>query len=278
MSVQQDTGAVYGAKGNNDNPAIELWVRHLSPMGMLLSPSWFEFFLKLSSPKTSIHRDLGNGDDKAKDGDNKRDLLKLRIAGALAPPLSRDSCGPTRFLERLAKKRTLVSCQLLGRLVVVEPDERDSDTDRHSSSETNETMDPVAFDDEKTILSSDLNGDQVALCRLAYRPGWQLFSTDIAEALVTAGNANVADTILDTDSSSDHGGKPTDVSEQIRDIRGDLDYLEKLRTRESGAAEKSLGMWAFPEIRELKKDIVEEANFQANAGLFRKIWRRIRGE
>jgi len=270
IGVHHDASAIHAAKGN-DNPAIQIWVRHLSPMGILLSPAWFEFFLGLSPSKTNRYRGLAKGDGKAEDG-NKRDLLKLQLAGALAPPLSRELCGPTQMLERLARKRTLISCQLLGRLVA-ERDDRDSDADRHSSFETNETI-----RDEETMPSSDSDGHQVALCRLTYRPHWQLFSTDLADALVTAGNANVASTILNDDSSSNNSFRITDVSEQIGDIRRDLNYLDILQTLESGAAQKSLGMWAVPEIREMKKDIVDEANFQANAGIFRKIWRRIRGE
>ena len=278
IGVHRDAKTNYSTK-ENEKEAIHVMVRHLSPLGALLPTSWFESLMKMSPSNSNFSRGLGR---RGKSQEN-RELLRLQIAGILPPPLLRDSHDPQAFLERLAKKRTLVSCQLLGRRVVV-PQEGEEDFDsqkrRQSSSDATEDM---------TDVSEDFDNHQVALCRLTYRPRMQLFATDIAEALVKAGNANVASTILNHSSSSDNSAtsdnvptgafktKITDTSQRVQDIRRDVKYLDRLETLEFEAAQKSIGMWSVPEVRRMNKEIVDEVDFQEKANPLQKLWRMIRG-
>jgi len=287
IGVHRDANANYVTKGN-ENTSIQISVRHLSPIGMLLPTSWFESLMRISPSNTKISRGLVRGGGKIED--SNRDLLRLQIAGVLTPPLLRDSYDPEQFLERLAKNRTLVCCHLLGRRVVVSK-ERDEDLDQnkqHSSSDIRGDMNPVAFDDSMTDFSTDFNDYQVVLCRLTYRPHWQIFATDIAEALVKVGNVSVASNILNHSSSSYNTGtsykmlagtfktKIIDTSQRIQDIRRDIKYLDRLEMLEFEAAQKSMGMWSVPEVRQIKKEIADEVDYQAKASFFRKIWRMIR--
>ena len=279
IGVHRETKANYSTKGD-ENEAIQVLVRHLSPFGALLPRTWFESLMRISPSNSTFSRGLVRGGNAQ---ESNRELLRLQIAGILSPPLHYDSHDPLDFLERLAKKRTLVSCQLLGRRIVV-PQEREEDLDhqsrQHSSSDTN---------DDTTIFSADFDDYQVALCRLTYRPRWQLFPTDVAEDLLKEGKTNVASTILNHSSVSYNSGTGdnalagafktiiTDTSQRIQDIRRDVKYLDRLETLEFEAAQKSVGMWSVPEIRKIRKDIVDEVDFQAKASPLKKIWRVIRG-
>lgn len=275
IGVHRDASANYSS---NENVGIHVLVRHLSPIGALLPTSWFESLMRISPSNSSFS---GKG-DKAQKGN--RELLKLQIAGVVSPPLSGYDYDPTEFLERLAKKRTLVSCQLLGRSIVAPPEQKeDSDSYRSRNQLPSDT------NDDTTNFSADLDDYQVALARLTYRPGWQIFPTDVAEELVRGGNANVASTILNYSSLTTKSGsndndldgsfetKIADTSQRIQDIRRDVKYLEGLETCEFEAAQKSKGMWSVPEVRQMKKEIVDEVDFQAKANPLQKLWRMIRG-
>ena len=279
IGVERNTKGNYSMEGN-DKESIQVLVRHLSPIGALLPTSWFESLMRISPSNRNFSRGLVKADAAQ---ESSRELLRLQIAGILPPPLILDSHNPEEFLERLAKKRTLVSCQLLGRSVVM-PEEGEEDSDRQNRRQlgSDTTVDTTTF-------SSDVDNYQVALCRLSYRPGWQFLSTDLAEALVKEGNANVASTVLNHSTSSYDGSalddtlagsyktKITDTSQRVQDIRRDVKYLDALGTVEFEAAQKSKGMWSVPEIRQMKKEIVDEVDFQAKANPLQKIWRMIRG-
>ena len=142
--------------------------------------------------------------------------------------------------------------------------------------------------------SSILEEKHVAVCRMAYRPTvLQLFATDIAEYLVRTGRANTAPLVLSeninhgggndsNNGSEDSGSGPinriVDTSQRIHDLRQDVRYLDRLAKNELQAAKDSKGMWSVTEVRAAKRDVVEEAEFQAKANLFQKLWRWLRGD
>ncbi|OEU15534.1 hypothetical protein FRACYDRAFT_269406 [Fragilariopsis cylindrus CCMP1102] len=68
-----------------------------------------------------------------------------------------------------------------------------------------------------------------------------------------------------------------DTSKRIQDIRNDVKYLDRLTMVEFQAAQKKIGIWSLPEVRKMKKDIIDEVDFQAKATLLQKLWRMIRG-
>jgi hypothetical protein len=291
--------------GKNNSNSIEITVRNLSPIGLLLPVSWFEFLMKISPSKikqknNNNHNNNNNNNIPGEESNNE--LLRVKIAGIATPPsVSRDSSyNPEQFLKQLAKNRALVSCQLLGREVPrpvldgerarVEdttnpsPNKRQlssssslsslsSSSDLASKNDNNTNNIPTILDD----YDDNSNQHQVAVVRLKYRPNWQLFSTDIAETLIKAGNC--LPYISSSSSSQDNGNnmKIIDTSKRIQDIRNDVKYLDRLTMFEFQAAQKKIVIWSLPEIREMKKDVIDEIDFQAKATLLQKLWRMIRG-
>jgi endonuclease YncB( thermonuclease family) len=126
---------------------------------------------------------------------------------------------------------------------------------------------------DKVFRDSRYNEQQIAVCRISYRPTlWQLFATDVAETLIAAGNASVTSADLSSNES-----KVVDSSQRIQDLRHDVKYIDKLAKAEFEAAKKSMGMWSVPEVRESKREVVEEVEFQTKANVFQKLWRWFRG-
>eukprot|EP00534_Pseudo-nitzschia_fraudulenta_P007365 CAMPEP_0201194640 /NCGR_PEP_ID=MMETSP0851-20130426/149522_1 /ASSEMBLY_ACC=CAM_ASM_000631 /TAXON_ID=183588 /ORGANISM="Pseudo-nitzschia fraudulenta, Strain WWA7" /LENGTH=389 /DNA_ID=CAMNT_0047481345 /DNA_START=40 /DNA_END=1206 /DNA_ORIENTATION=+ len=278
IGVHRDSGTNTTEVGDN---SILISVRNLSPIGMLLPTSWFESLMKLSpsSSTLSLGSAYGGG---CKPEETNKELLRIQVAGILSPPLVGYLHNPEEFLERLAKKRTLVSCQLLGRKVLV-PQRTDEDSacrqnKGEESSGIHENKKHASFYYSMINSRKDVDDHQVALCRLKYRPNWQFFSTDLAEVLITTGNASVDSNVLNVASSSNHAlagdfqHKIEDASQRIEDIRGDVNYLGRLNTFEFDAAKKSKGMWSVPEVRQIKREIVDEVDFQTKASPLQKIW------
>ena len=144
-----------------------------------------------------------------------------------------------------------------------------------SNSDNDRRTDAVS----QILDATQYSGPQVAICKLHYRPTYtQLFATDIADSLVKAGNANVTSSMLQRDeASSNNSTKIVDSSQRINDLRKDVKYLDRLAKVEFEAAKKSAGMWSVPEVRQMKKEVVEEVDFQSKSNIFQKAWRYIRG-
>jgi hypothetical protein len=284
-------GRIIGVRSNNEHrvgdssSSIEILVRNLSPVGLLLPTRWFEFLMTLS-PSNQFSQTGGNN-KKVRPGESKNELLRVQIAGIQSPSLTRQDYNPEYFLERLAKQRELVSMILLGRKVPILRDNNDEQSRRQVTSlllelgKSNST-DNNKIDEVSNVLeSAEYKEQQIAICRLSYRPKqWQIFPTDIAKALVEAGNANVGQSMLQpshTASSDNIGTKIVDTSQRIQDLRNDVKYLDSLAQSEFEAAKKSMGMWSVPEVRKMKREVVEEVDFQTKANIFQKFWRWIRG-
>jgi hypothetical protein len=263
--------------------SIQVLVRNLSPIGLLLPAAWFESLMRIS-PSSRFSQGLLK---QTKPEESKNELLRIQIAGIQTPPVSRRLYNPDTFLERLAQERTLVSCQLLGRAVAtlrpsgnemmasistfkgnISPVEQPS----HGSKSNNTTG-------EKSLASHPMldNSQQVALCRLTYRPKlWQLFPTDIAETLVRAGNSSVSSTVWSASANDTGSMRIVDASQRLQDLRNDVKYLDRLAQTELEAAKNSAGMWSVPDVRQMKKEVMEEVDFQTKANVFQKLWRWLR--
>lgn len=195
------------------------------------------------------------------------------------------SYRPEIFLEQLAKQRVLVSCQLLGRRV---PFRGPKEPILLKKREAGEVLREITNNDDELETTNiddiqNYNEQQVAVCRLSYRPSlWQIFPTDVAERLIAEGSANTSSSIMATNADDQEYGNSTntkiiDSSQRIQDLRYDVKYLDDLESSEFEAAKKSLGMWSVPEVREIRREVVEEVEFQAKANFFQKVWRRLRG-
>ena len=106
-----------------------------------------------------------------------------------------------------------------------------------------------------------------------------MFPTDIASSLISDGSASVGDSLLsnDDDEILDDSSKTIDASERMQDLNKDVKYLEQLSRLEFEAAQKNIGMWSASEVRDSKREIIEEVEFQKKANVFQKAWRWMRG-
>jgi len=275
--------------------SIHLYVRHLSPVGQILPKTWIDFFQKMNSTAVAV--------TASNDAERKRDMIKVTIAGVQYPPFSHLRYKTEEYLERLARDGTLVSCQLLARQV---PKTESSNIDGRLPPRSKRSMEDAFpelraelsekgkerqqyYDDDDTpsfIVDEDTMEEHVGICKLSYRPTFfQLFPTDIAVSLLVSGNASVSSTLLASNqetsdvNSATEGTRTTivDSSKRLDDLRNDVKYLERLTKAEYDALENEAGIWAFAEARETKSDVVAEIEFQANAGILQKLWRRLRG-
>jgi hypothetical protein len=287
--IAVDTTQQQGTSSNSQT--LQVYVRHLSPVGQVLPKAWFDFFMRFSPLATRLAQTRSKG----KAEESKKELLRVKIgtfnvqecnmqqpsccsscflsahapAGIEPPSVSRGSYNPEQFLERLAKERALVSCQLLAREVPLDPEDSKAPPKRRIA----DILPELETRKDVVIRDSRYNEQQIAICRISYRPTlWQLFATDVAETLIAAGNASVTSADISSNES-----KVVDSSQRIQDLRQDVKYLDKLAKAEFVAAKKSVGMWSVPEVRESKGEVVEEVEFQTKANVFQKLWRWFRG-
>jgi hypothetical protein len=203
-------------------------------------------------------------------------------AGIQSPPLSLlpVQYRPEQFLEKLAKERTLVTCQLLSRQVYFEAEPTGASNPRKRIME--ERLPELQDSKQQEQQIKKPNKDQqLAICRISYRPTLlQLFSSDIAESLLRAGKASASSSLVTATNLDEKGipkSKIVDASQRIQDLRKDVKYLDRLAKVEFDAAKESTGMWSVPEVRATKPEVVEEAEFQTKANIRQKIWRWLRG-
>mmetsp|Transcript_3342 Transcript_3342/g.4688 ORF Transcript_3342/g.4688 Transcript_3342/m.4688 type:complete len:163 (-) Transcript_3342:831-1319(-) len=151
------------------------------------------------------------------------------------------------WLNSLASKRTFVSLTLLSRRVVL----REDINDAHSFGSM--TLQPTA------------------ICKMRYWPRKSIWSEDLGSTLVNSGNARVAsgmhvDNLLT---------KTIDSSMNIADLKSDIKYVEQLGKDEFEAIKSFRGIWADDRIRKENADLVNEAEVEVNAGIIKRIWKRL---
>lgn len=195
-----------------------------------------------SSFDFDLEKYLGSNHGAKHQPGSDNSLLRIEIAGICAPPhyhtLGTEKHG--EWLRDLASRQSRVSCTLLHR--------------RQKKQKS--------FQDE---LQDHVIG------RISFRPGISIFRKDLASSLVSFGRAGVASGMfVDVPSTA-----ISDGSTKLGDIESDAQYLDKLAKVEFEAIKKSKGMWATEEVRRMQSDLVEEAEFEANASIFRKVWRQL---
>ena len=150
----------------------------------------------------------------------------------------------------------------------------------------------VATPHSDSEYHDDDDEPMVALAKLSYRPSpwWKppFFRTaDVAETLVRMGRAHVASDLYAHDSATttDTNNNTTthtaggwkDTTDAVRAVRSDATYVEQLTAAEYQAAAASRGLWAHASVRDAHADVAQEAEFQATAPWWRKLWRQWRG-
>ena len=114
-----------------------------------------------------------------------------------------------------------------------------------------------------------------AVCRLYYRPRLlQPWSVDLSESLIQWGRATVSDDLYHTDSEKE---KVVDTTDDMKDLRRDVEYMNRLGRAELDAAGAYRGVWADSVYRDTRPDVVDEVDFQVQAPWYKKLWRYIRG-
>lgn len=209
----------------------------------------------------------------------------ILTAGLSAPPFY-TSHGDQRgeWLKRLAREKTMVKLQLMGRRISKKEANTNS-TGTTGKAKTKRDVSevypdiqssPPEEDDNKPRYSNDIEEEQIAVCKLYYRPNFfQVFATDIAQTLVRYGHACVNSEIYLKNEFTKET-KVMDASTSVGDLRKDIKYLENLERLEYEAAKGSYGMWSDSHIREMRRDIIDEVAFQTKASIWQKLWRWIR--
>jgi len=64
-------------------------------------------------------------------------------------------------------------------------------------------------------------------------------------------------------------------STHIKHIHSDAKYIETLSEYEYKAIQTNQGLWSLDAIRRLKPEVIQEVEFQKQATVWKKIWRRI---
>ena len=284
------------ARGGTDTAGpIRLEMRHLSPIERILPLSWYDWIMKVH-PASSA---LGKRPDLSPE-----EMLKVELVGIQMPPHNyhpqpwQQEQRVGDWLNDFASRRPIVKCQLLARRVVStkEGDESSISSQQSPSYKiSGKTTKRKIPGFEENLPSSTTSGSdspvvplggstsQIALCKVYYKSTpYQLFSTDLAELMVSSGRASpLSDGLyLHASSSTDAYGseKIVDAATMVDVLRKDAKYLDRLAEAEYEAARNSHGMWADPEIRKLRSDVVEEVEFRTKAPLWQKLWRRwIRG-
>jgi hypothetical protein len=248
------------------NQNILCYVRHLSPAERFLSKSWFDWLMKIH-PSSAV---LGKAPHES-----DRELLRVEIAGIRSPPWYQSSAErPGEWLSRLADEHTTVTCQLLARRVL---DKETDSTDYTSSNSQSQKRSMYTILPELNKWSDQQSSSnvQIAVCKVYYRPQrFQLIATDMTDSMVGFGRSTVA---TDGLYYNDSNGRVIDTTSNVKELRKDATYLEKLSNAEYEAAKGSYGMWADPEVRQSRADVVEEVEFQTQAPAWKKIWRWFRG-
>lgn len=237
-------------------------IRHLSPVGRLLNKASFNYMVNVNPSSQVV--------DSKGDLRNAKDLLKVEIAGIKQPPFyyNQGQEGVNDWINTLASKHTRVSCTLVSRRIEKPKVQHDGSLDHKSISLSNDRQ-------ERGVKGSiSVEQEETAIAKITYRPGASIFRTDLASSLLQHGRANAA-AGLHVEMPSH---KTIDGSTNLGDMEADVKYLERLALNEFEAVKAKKGMWQNEDIRESHQDLVEEADFEENATIFQKVWRRLKGE
>ena len=250
---------------------IRCHVRHLSPLESILTKRMFETLLKW-------HPFAAAGISPQ---DNMRDLMKVEIAGVRSTGYYASSTDqPGEWFERLAREHTPVTLQLLGRRIaeraVAPPGQSNMTFLPHKPHKRKIPGLESALDSTAVREFTEENTEQIAVARMYFRPkATQWTPIDIAQSMVRFGRANISSNGL----YGSIGAKDRllDTTESVKDLQADAEYMETLAQAEYKAASESRGMWADHSVRQSRKDIVDEVEFQSTASFWQKLWRQLRG-
>jgi len=222
-------------------------LRHLSPIEQVLPLSWYNQLMSLH-PATSVR---GIRPDE-------REHIQIQLAGIDIPPeyLFYSSDTAREGLERMAKRRMRVSCQLFASVAPVDPEDTVVVTRR-------------SIDSIKPVQTT---GD-LAVGKISFRQSGHFFGTDMATHLVRSGQATASSEFYGVED----GFTIHHASQDVNDLKRDAQYLDSLAKAELDAAKGKHGMWINKEAQREYSETSDEANFQTQAPWHQKLFRWLRG-
>jgi len=251
---------------------ITILFRHSSPIERLLTQSAMEKILQFttarvkSTPSGLLYSPLNTN----------RHLLPIELAGICLPPTiastyynSASVLSPTltkgpsmsssstssqlpELLQSLIEQNARVSLQMLAL--------------RTDSSSTNGT------ERSTSSLLMDENGMHSAICHLSYRKPNQWFSTtNLGLELVQRGQALVNQDGLVIPTKDDDNAALIDFNPTVKQLQADSTFISQLEEAEFEAWKSREGVWSSSQMRELRKEYVEEEEYLNNS-----LWSRIK--
>lgn len=239
----------YGANdshvSNVEEEPITCYIRHLTPVERLLNRNYFDFILGKQNDGVN---------DSSADEVRRKDLLKVEIAGIIHPLIRYDATAHMEeeggWLRSLARSRSPVALQLISR-----------------RSNKTQKVNERKFQGASECVSS-------AICNVKYRPGGAIFRKDLAESLVRYGRSDITSSGVHSSANTDEQNTIECTTSDIKKIRADAAYMERLGELQIEAIREKVGMWADENLRSHKRyeDLVAEVESEANAGLWTKFW------
>jgi len=256
---------------------ITILFRHSSPMERLLSKSAMEKILqfttargKSTSPSGLLYSSLNTN----------RNLLPIELAGCVSPPTiastnyhsssvlsttltkasstssSSTSSQVPEVLQSLIETSSSVSLQMLALR-----------TDSSYANNGTERSTPSLLMDENSMHS--------AICHLNYRKPNQWFSTtNLGLELVQRGQALVNQDGLVIPTKDDNNAALINFNPTVKQLQADSKFISQLGQAEFAAWKSREGVWSSSQMRELRKEYVEEEEY-LKSSLWSKIKRVI---
>lgn len=255
---------------------ITILFRHSSPIERLLSQSAMEKILQFTTARGKSTSGL-----LYSPLNTNRNLLPIELAGICLPPTiastnnhhSASVLSPTlttgsstsssystssqvpEVLQSLIEKNARVSLQMLA-LRTDSPSYKNG-TERAASS-----------------LPMDESGMHSAICHLNYRKPNQWFSTaNLGLELVQRGQAlvNQDGLVIPTKDGDSNNAALIDFNPTVKQLQADSTFISQLEKAEFEAWKSREGVWSSSQMRELRKEYVEEEEF-----LNSSLWSRIK--
>ena len=284
-STESDNNNYDGDINEQHQHPIVVLFRHSSPMERLLTQSAMDRVLSFTSGKASPSRSL-----LYRSPNPYRNLLSVELAGIVDPPstsMSGFASSDDQFtlIDTLIQQKTKVSLQLLAQRTTSSNHENNKHDDKHFHNMTNDD-----------IIQN------TAICHLHYKQPKQWFATtNAALEMVQKGQAwinasgmvvplsNIDADVKDNtkeDPSNRRRGESSDSSiiigynPTVKQLQSDTKFISQLEEAEYTAWKSKLGMWSSNQVRELKKEYIEEENLKKSSwsiiSLIKRGWDFVR--
>lgn len=269
---------------------ILLYVHHLSPVQRLLNRSTFNFFTRQNISASSKHIEEERDDLIKVELGTLELIFETPLRNKFQQPFNciiRFFCTagikqPTSYsapsfqeqegawLSAFAQNQSYVTFQLITRRVVdIKSLQQEGITKDAASSNFNSlsVVDRLTASPSDT-MSTMLDKEQTAICKVYFRPSDSIFRKDLATSLVQFGRAEVLPSGLYLELK---GKRTTDRSDKLADIQSDVSYMGQLVKAEYSAIKEKKGLWANDNVRERKENFIKEV-LADELSLWKKIW------